>query len=118
MYPSGPWRGFWDQVAYGRQSMRELVLRFSSSRVEGTGVDVIGPFTFDGTYDSNGTVNLVKRYPHHTVTYQGQYDGEGTIYGEWSIGAYARGKFALTPDRSSKPHDTGILEISAEEPSS
>jgi hypothetical protein len=118
MYPSGSWRGFWDQIVYGRQAMRDLVLRFSGGRVEGSGVDVIGPFTFDGVYDSNGTINLVKRYPHHTVKYQGQYDGEGTIYGEWSIGSYARGKFALTADRSTNPEETEILEIAPQEPSS
>ena len=98
--------------------MRELVLNFSGGRVDGSGLDVVGPFTFDGTYYINGTVTLVKRYPHHTVMYQGRYDGEGTVHGEWSIGTYARGKFALTPDRSVKPEETEILEITAEEPSS
>jgi hypothetical protein len=91
--------------------MRELALNFSDGRVEGSGLDIIGPFTFDGTYDSDGTINVVKRYPHHTVKYQGRYDGEGTIYGEWSIGSYARGKFALSADRSAKPEETEILEI-------
>ena len=118
MYPSGSWRGFWDQVAYGRQPMRELALNFSGDRVEGSGVDVVGPFTFDGTYDSDGTITLIKRYPHHTVKYQGRYDGEGTIYGEWSIGDYAGGKFALTPHRSTVPRETEILEITAQEPGS
>src|SRR5690348_13335054 len=98
MYPSGSWRGFWDQAAYGRQTMRDLVLHFSAGRVAGSGVDIVGPFTFDGTYESDGTLNLIKRYPYHSVNYRGRYDGEGTVYGEWSIGVYARGKFALTFD--------------------
>src|SRR4051812_43888413 len=81
MYPSGSWRGFWDQALYGRQPMRELVLHFSSGAVEGSGVDVVGPFTLQGTYESNGRISLIKRYRYHTVNYVGQYDGEGTIYG-------------------------------------
>jgi phage gp37-like protein len=98
--------------------MRELVLSFSGGRAEGSGLDIVGPFTFHGTYDSDGTMSLIKKYPHHTVTYLGQWDGEGTVHGEWSIGTYARGKFALAFDRSTKPERTEISEISAEEPGS
>jgi hypothetical protein len=111
MYPSGSWRGFWDQPVYGRQTMRELVLRFSAGRVDGRGVDIVGPFTFDGTHESDGTVKLMKRYPYHSVTYQGRYDGEGTVYGEWSIGVHSRGKFVLTPNRSRNSEGSEILEI-------
>lgn len=118
MYPSGSWRGFWDQTAYGRQTMRDLELNFSSGRVQGTGVDIVGPFSFVGTYDSDGTVNLIKRYPYHAVRYEGRYDGEGTIYGEWSIGPFATGRFALTPERSRNAEGAEILEITAEEPRS
>ena len=78
-------------------------------------MDVVGRFTFDGTYDSDSTITLIKRYPHHTVKYQGRYDGEGTVYGEWSIGDYARGKFALTPHRFTEPGETEILEIAPTE---
>jgi len=37
---------------------------------------------------------LVKQYVgRHQVLYRGSYDGEGTIRGEWSIGAHWRGIF-------------------------
>jgi len=98
--------------------MRDLELHFSGGNVVGSGLDVVGPFTFHGTYQSDGTVNLVKRYRRHTVNYAGQYDGEGTVYGEWSIGTYLRGKFALTPNRSAKPKVTSILEIEPDESAS
>jgi hypothetical protein len=83
VYPSGKWRGFWEQAHLGRQPMRDLVLHFSAGEVEGSGTDMIGPFTFQGTYDSDGSVLLVKHYRRHNVQYKGYYDGEGTIFGEW-----------------------------------
>jgi hypothetical protein len=98
MYPSGAWRGYWDQVESGRQSMRPLSLRFDAGRVDGEGVDVIGPFTFAGTYDDSGAVTLVKQYVgRHRVVYRGAYDGEGSIIGRWSIGEFWAGPFALAP---------------------
>jgi hypothetical protein len=114
MYPSGSWRGFWDQVIFGRQSMRDLVLSFSDRIITGSGVDVVGPFSFEGTYEDNGVVSLIKRYPNHSVRYEGRWDGEGTIYGDWSIGPFAHEKFALTPERLTKPEAVEILEITAE----
>jgi hypothetical protein len=113
MYPSGRWRGFWQQIHLGRQSMRDLVLYFSADEIEGRGVDVVGPFTFHGTYDGAGNVTLIKRYRLHQVLYEGRYDGEGTIFGEWSIAPFWRGPFALTPQSSAPPADAAIQEIGA-----
>jgi hypothetical protein len=113
MYASGRWRGFWDQAGLGRQAMRELLLQFSSGQIEGHGLDTVGPFTFHGTYDGIRNVTLLKKYRHHEVDYQGSYDGEGTIFGEWSIGVFWRGQFALTPERFSASADTPIEEIVA-----
>jgi hypothetical protein len=117
MYPSGRWRGYWEQRAYGRQPMRDLVLRFSAGRIEGQGVDLIGPFTFRGEYDQTGCVVLVKQYlRRHQVLYRGHYDGEGTIFGEWSIGELWRGPFALSPDGFEVSADAPILTIAAVPP--
>ena len=93
--------------------MQELVLRFSAGEVDGEGVDVIGPFAFHGTYNSAGTVTLVKQYYRHDVHYQGSYDGEGTIFGEWWIGDFWREAFALTPERFTAPAETEVQDISA-----
>ena len=84
MYPSGVWRGYWDQQGCGRQLMGPLALRFRDGRIEGEGRDVIGRFTFAGEYDDHGAIRMVKQYlGRHQVLYQGTYDGEGTIFGEW-----------------------------------
>jgi hypothetical protein len=80
--------------------MRGLVLRFSADRIEGEGSDVIGPLTFQGQFRGGGSVVLVKQnLRRHQVLYRGQYDGEGTIFGGWSIGEYWRGPFVLHRDR-------------------
>jgi hypothetical protein len=98
MYPTGMWRGYWEDTVHGRQPMADLSLRFDSGRIDGDGVDVVGRFTFTGTYDGSGAVTLVKHYvDRHQVLYQGAYDGEGSILGRWSIEPSWSGPFALAP---------------------
>jgi hypothetical protein len=117
MDPSGRWRGHWEQEIWGRQPMHDLVLRFTAGRIEGYGTDIIGPFTFQGEYDQSGAVVLVKHYIlRHQVLYRGRYDGEGTIFGEWTIGDLWRGPFALSPDGFEIPEDAPILAIAAAPP--
>jgi hypothetical protein len=112
MYPSGAWRGYWEQGAFGRQEMHGLVLRFAGGAVEGEGRDVIGRFTFRGRYDDRGTVALVKQYVgRHEVHYHGTYDGEGTIHGRWHIGENWSGPFALSPVRGKPAPDAPIREL-------
>jgi hypothetical protein len=85
---------------WGRQPMRDLVLTFDGGTVQGLGRDVIGRFTFEGTYDDRGNIRMVKQYlGKHQVLYEGTYDGEGTIFGRWSIGPLVSGPFALSPAR-------------------
>jgi hypothetical protein len=109
MYPSGPWRGYWEQQLFGRQPMNELVLRFADGKVRGQGRDCIGRFTFQGRYDDRGSVTLVKQYlGRHQVLYQGTYDGEGTLFGRWSIGEEWSGPFALSPVRARPQADAPI----------
>jgi hypothetical protein len=109
MYPSGAWKGFWDQVALGRQEMRGLVLRFAGGAVEGEGRDIVGRFTFRGRYNDQGHVTMVKQYVgRHQVVYEGGYDGEGTIFGQWSIAGVGKGKFALSPVQARPGPDAPI----------
>jgi hypothetical protein len=83
-----------------------LSLRLDEGQIEGTGDDCIGPFTFRGEYDSQGMISMVKQYiGQHRVNYEGAYDGEGTIFGRWSIGHSWTGAFALKLDQADT--DTG-----------
>lgn len=112
MFPSGLWRGYWEQPSFGRQEMRELVLRFADDEVTGEGRDCIGPFTFRGQCDAAGAVTLVKQYiDRHQVMYRGLHDGEGTIFGRWSIGPFSSGTFALAPVVKPPPVDAPILDL-------
>jgi hypothetical protein len=118
MYPSGRWRGHWQQPLWGRQPMHDLVLHFSSGRVEGRGADIVGPFTFQGEYDDGGNIVLVKQYlRRHRVLYRGRWDGEGAISGEWNIGE-VRGPFALAPEGLRADADAPILSVTAPLPRS
>lgn len=114
MYPSGTWHGHWDQELFGRQPMGPLMLRFEDGRIDGEGLDIIGPFTFTGEYDAQGTVRMVKQYHGrrtHQVLYNGSYDGEGTIFGQWHIPPGWTGSFALSPVRGNAPADVPIEDL-------
>ena len=98
MFPSGRWRGFWEQPGFGRQPMHELVLRFAEGQIEGQGHDVVGPFVFGGSYDRAGRIHLIKQYiGRHQVLYLGEPDGEGAIVGRWTLTEQLNGPFALSP---------------------
>jgi hypothetical protein len=112
MYPSGLWRGYWEQAIFGRQPMNDFALRFADGVVEGEGRDIVGRFTFRGSYDDRGNVVMVKQYlGAHRVLYRGCYDGEGTISGVWSVGDFWTGPFALSPVRSRPARDAPIQDI-------
>jgi hypothetical protein len=106
-YPSGTWRGF--------------ELHFDAAgKATGRGIDVVGPFTFAGTADpATGAVTLTKQYlGKHRVHYEGKPDGEGCIYGTWSIGfTHAgtryddRGNFLMKPELAPPTGDEPIVRI-------
>ena len=97
MYPSGPWIGHWDQHGLGRQPMHDLTIEFEGRRLAGKGWDCVGSFTMSGAIRSNHNVRIIKKYvDRHAVLYEGQHDGEGTIFGVWAL-ASDNGTFALRP---------------------
>lgn len=108
MFHSGAWEGFWEADGYDRGWMRPLALRFADGYVEGEGEDVIGSFTFRGTYSAAGQVVLTKQYlGQHAVRYDGQADEGGGLVGRWSIGPDWGGPFALRPLVSALPSYSG-----------
>ncbi|MBA4188514.1 MAG: hypothetical protein C0467_10960 [Planctomycetaceae bacterium] len=113
MYPSGRWDGFWVQDHIGRRAMTPFYLHFASGQVTGEGKDVIGLFTFSGTFDeTTGHIRLMKQYiGKHQVLYVGQPDGEGSIAGKWSIGEFHTGPFLLRPALAKPAGNEPIAEI-------
>jgi hypothetical protein len=99
MFISGSWKGFWHQAGWGRQPMEQFELRFQpDGGVHGRGVDVVGVFIIEGTYDrANGVIEWVKQYVgRHRVHYAGKADGEGHIVGTWATGG-TTGPFSVHP---------------------
>jgi hypothetical protein len=112
MYPSGNWRGWWQQAGFGRQPMEQFVLRFDGGAISGWGRDIIGAFVFKGTYDEQGQVQMLKQYlGKHQVLYEGTYDGEGTLAGTWSIPPLWAGPFAISPVVGRPAADEPILVL-------
>lgn len=69
----------------GRQPMHNLVLQLDGQKLTGAGDDVVGPFVMQGSI-VEGQVVITKQYLQaHAVQYTGQWDGEGTYNGVWSI---------------------------------
>jgi hypothetical protein len=112
MYASGHWNGYWEQPGFGRQPMQDFELYFADGAVRGRGRDIVGPFQIEGAYDGRGVVKFVKQYiGKHRVMYDGLHDGEGTIFGNWSIPPLWAGTFALRPVRSQADPNLPITEI-------
>jgi hypothetical protein len=117
MFPSGSWDGFWHQNGHGRQSMTGFELQFKKTGlITGKGIDIIGPFIIDGTFEkAKGQVTWIKRYlGKHTVYYSGLPDGEGCIAGTWKInGDYSvlEGSFLIRPVLQKPSLDDQIREI-------
>jgi hypothetical protein len=77
--------------------MQDVVLSFADGVISGEGYDCIGRFEFRGNCDPQGVVVMLKQYVgSHQVLYQGQYDGEGTMFGHWTIGPVDSGEFLLS----------------------
>jgi hypothetical protein len=102
----------------GRQPMEDLSLQLADGLIRGGGRDVIGLFTFYGRMEQDGRVLMTKQYiGQHAVTYQGQYDGEGTIFGKWSIGPWDSGDFLLRLSRAeNSAADQSITMLQPSEP--
>jgi hypothetical protein len=112
MFPSGRWQGYYEYNNGTREYMEGLVFRFADGQIEGEGWDPVGEFTFRGRYDERGSVTMVKQYlGQHQVLYRGTYDGEGTIFGRWSIGPHWTGPFAFRPERAAPAAEAAITSL-------
>ena len=81
-----PCEGWWEQVFHGRQPMDGLRLAVAGHEINGVGTDIIGPFTLQGLISDDGRVSILKDYlGRHSVRYEGQHDGEGRMWGVWSL---------------------------------
>jgi len=83
-FRSGRWHGFY--VQGGHKDNMDLSLRFDHGTVSGKGHDLVGGFTWSGTYDNSaGKIELVKQYTgKHAIYYSGACSGKKAFSGHWS----------------------------------
>ena len=100
IYPSGAWRGFYS-YSFGDRHRMQLDLLFSGGILAGDGVDDVGSFLINGSYDpESGTCRWIKSYiGSHDVAYSGTRDGKG-IAGTWQL-HHGGGTFRIWPGRQS-----------------
>ncbi|MEO0897934.1 MAG: hypothetical protein AAFY71_16115 [Bacteroidota bacterium] len=78
--------GWWEQNFVGRHDMKGLMVTIDGNKISGSGFDVVGTFTFEGTLEDNNDVFMVKQYlGQHTVRYKGEYNGRDHMWGVWSL---------------------------------
>jgi hypothetical protein len=103
--------GWWEQDGFGRQPMDALCIAFNGQRIQGSGTDIIGPFVLEGVFGELGAVAILKQYlGQHSVDYEGHYDGEGAMLGQWRIGPY-RGRWFIRLRRDKRNHTAEIVEF-------
>ncbi len=98
-FPSGPWTGFY-QYQDGQRGHQDLLLQFANGRMTGTGVDEVGNFFVEGTYDaSSKEARWLKTFPMgHSVAYQGYREGPvAELWGTWSTSPEWTGGFHIWP---------------------
>ena len=99
LFPSGEWEGFYT-YEFGpdaRRYMMSFALTFKNGKVSGSGIDNVSRFSWRGNYDTEKLrCWMQKRYPSHTVSYDGYVDQKG-IWGIWEIPPYSRGGFHIWP---------------------
>lgn len=87
--------GWWAQRGKGRQDMDGLRMTVRGGRVSGSGLDIVGAFTFEGSLQGD-RVEMTKRYfGAMPVLYTGHYDGDRRLWGTWHLPA-ERGPWEIT----------------------
>jgi hypothetical protein len=114
--PSGAWRGYYLYGHSGTKHRMSLSLLFrESGRLEGDGVDDVGPFGVEGHFESATSVaRWTKSYVGmHTVEYSGLYC-QRQICGDWKLHGMTGG-FWIWP-RGESQFEFGEEGVEEEEP--
>jgi len=83
---SGKYNGFY--VQNGIQYSMGVIFYFNNGKINGDGNDIVGNFTFNGTYDSYNKIYMIKKYNQkgNTIEYSGIYMPQETkITGAWNF---------------------------------
>jgi hypothetical protein len=96
---TGNWNGYFLEQHRPEKGWMHLYLTFAKGQILGEGIDYVGPWTINGTWDQQQKfARWEKRYlKQHTVQYFGELHDHG-IVGTWKIGNYLAGRFAIWPE--------------------
>ncbi|MEO0470255.1 MAG: hypothetical protein AAF206_11580 [Bacteroidota bacterium] len=79
-------QGWWEQAETGRQPMEGLMIQIDGNRISGSGYDMVGAFTFEGTLTEDNDVLMTKQYlGEHALVYRGAYNGADKMWGIWEV---------------------------------
>jgi len=77
--------GWWKQLGY-HADMEGLRMRIDGDHIQGSGIDVVGSFVFDGILADDGSLVMKKQYlGAHAVHYRGQFNGKDHFWGSWEL---------------------------------
>lgn len=78
--------GWWQQGSV-KCEMEHLYIYIKNGKINGSGIDLAGTFTFEGSIAENGgPVEMIKQYTDaHQVRYRGMFDGKRVLTGSWSM---------------------------------
>ncbi len=103
--------GWWEQDGLGRQPMSGLIIEFADGKLNGSGDDIVGPFTLTG-HIRGDVIAIHKQYrEQHAIDYHGVSVGEGIYCGDWSYSGDIGGKWSIHMRSVADGPDSGITEI-------
>ena len=94
----GSWRGYYfDALNNSGLMLIHITAQKNpngNETITGSGTDVVGPFTIDGTISTNNAVSFHKRYSTHAWNYNGTKKGSA-VFGTWGSGVPSGGDFVI-----------------------
>jgi len=114
LLPSGPWEGFYNHANDAGKHAKALTIKFLNGRIDGSGTDDVGAFSWTGVYDLVVMrCTVFKTYNSHRVIYHGHIDENG-IWGNWEIPPFDKGGFHIWPKFNATEEFAALQEHIAE----
>lgn len=106
-------QGWWEQAGIGRQQMEGLMMQIKGNRISGSGYDMVGTFTFEGTITEDNDVLMTKDYlGKHSLSYKGEFNGSDKMWGVWDMW-FDKGPWEISFHSSSAKKETAQKEEAA-----
>lgn len=105
--------GWWEQWGK-REEMEALRIYLGEGKINGSGIDYVGTFTFSGVVSDENHVRMTKVYlGKHSVEYIGQYNGSNRLQGVWKLMGM-QGPWEIVIHSEKKEEEQSVLEAKSE----